>query len=121
MVVLTGVGTVSEAVEAMKAGAYDFIRSRSSPSSSYSSSGGRSSTARWSPRSGISGAPSRTSAAHRTWWALPMRFEAVRALVAQVAPTDATVLITGKAARGKSSSRRRYTRRASAGSETWSE
>ena len=69
IVVITGVGTVSEAVRAMKAGAYDFLRSRSTPTSCSCSRAALPSTGGFSARCAPSARrsrPSRAADARRT-------------------------------------------------------
>ena len=101
IVVLTGVGTVSEAVEAMKAGAYDFIQKPFEPEQFILlikralEHGSLVSEIRYlrSAVEDLRGPSDMVGTSDA--------LGAVRAHVAQVAPTDATVLITGESGTGK--------------------
>jgi len=101
IVVLTGVGTVSEAVEAMKSGAYDFIQKPFEPEQFILlikralEHGSLVSEIRYL-RSAVEDLRGPSDMVG-TSDALGV----VRAHVAQVAPTDATVLITGESGTGK--------------------
>jgi len=101
IVVITGVGTVSEAVRAMKAGAYDFLQKPVDPeelvllvrrAAEHRQLLGE---VKWL-RETVKGLR-----APRLLVGRSEQMERVRALVAQVAPTDATVLLEGESGTGK--------------------
>lgn len=101
IVVITGVGTVSEAVRAMKAGAYDFLQKPVDPDELLLLARRAAEHRRLlgevrSLRETVQGLR-----APRTLVGRSARMEKTRALVTQVARTEATVLIHGESGTGK--------------------
>ena len=99
VIIITGVGTVTSAVEAMKAGAFDFVQKPVDPEQltlllQRALEHHRLLTDVHYLRSAVSGVAGRlvgTSAA----------LASIRELIAQVAKTDSTVLLTGESGTGK--------------------
>ncbi len=101
VILLTGVGTVAEAVQAMKAGAYDFIQKPVDPEQFVLLV-----RRALEHRDLVSEVKYLRSAVEDLRGPSEMvgtsaALAAVRALVAQVGPTDATVLVTGESGTGK--------------------
>ena len=102
VVVLTGMGTVSEAVQAMKAGAFDFIQKPVDPEQ-FVILVRRALEHRdlVSEVKYLRGAVEDLRGAKEEMVGASAALSAVRALIGQVAPTNATVLITGESGTGK--------------------
>src|SRR6185369_15398363 len=101
IVVITGVGTVSEAVRAMKAGAYDFLQKPVDPDELLLLARRAAEHRRLlgevrALRETIQGLR-----APRVLVGRSPRMETARAAIAQVARTDATVLVRGESGTGK--------------------
>lgn len=101
IVMITGVGTVAEAVAAMKEGAYDFLQKPVDPAAlAHAVRRAAEHFALTREVRSLRGRVARAEPAAELVGSSPA-LERVRALVAQIAASDATVLVTGESGTGK--------------------
>jgi DNA-binding NtrC family response regulator len=101
VIVITGVGTVDEAVRAMKAGAFDFIQKPVDPEELLLLVARANEHRRLRSEVQDLRATIQRLRAPRVLVGASQQIDRVRARIAQVSPTDAPVLITGESGTGK--------------------